>query len=132
MINKNIEKRLDAGDDISREAKKFPQYKLYGKKNAKNCVLFWGSTKGAVLDATYDLDTCAIQILYLEPFPKEIERIIKKKNLILVESNSRGLLGELIRKKTGVKIKDKNKILKYDGREFFCDELRNKIGRRMR
>ena len=129
IVIANVNKRLAQIKEISKEAKKFSQYKIYGKKSSKNILLFWGSTKGAILDAIEGLDICAIQILYLEPFPLEIEKLIKGKNLMLVEANSRGLLGNLIKEKTGIEIK--KKILKYDGREFFCDELREEIRRKM-
>ena len=49
----------------------------------------------------------------------------KAKKVILVEYNSTGQLGRLIREKTGMKIE--NRILKYDGRPFYTNELKNKI-----
>jgi len=131
-VIKNVNKRLDKKEDIFKEAKKFKQYKVYGRKNSNNCVLFWGSTKGAVLDAIGNLDICAIQVLHMDPFPEEIEKLVQKKNLILIESNATGIFGRLVRKKTGIEIKDKNKILRYDGREFFSDELHEEIKRRMK
>ena len=124
IIKKNVENRLAKEIKIKNEAKKFEQFKIFGKKNSKNCVVFWGSTKGAVIDAVEDLDACAVQILYIEPFP-EIENLLKNKNLILVENNSTGLLGNLIREKTGIEIK--KKILKYDARPFLCDKLKEEI-----
>ncbi len=124
IVKKNVENRLAKEIKIKNEAKKFEQFKIFGKKNSKNCVVFWGSTKGAVIDAVEDLDACAVQILYIEPFP-EIENLLKNKNLILVENNSTGLLGNLIREKTGIEIK--KKILKYDARPFLCDKLKEEI-----
>ena len=35
-------------------------------------------------------------------------------------------------KKTGIKIDDKNKILRYDGRPFLSDELKQEIEERLR
>jgi len=43
------------------------------------------------------------------------------KKLILVEQNKTGQLGKLIRQETGIEIK--NKILKYDSRPFWSDEI---------
>jgi len=40
---------------------------------------------------------------------------------VLVENNMEGQLGNLIREKTGFDIKDK--ILKFDGRPFFSEEI---------
>ena len=39
-------------------------------------------------------------------------------------------LGNLIREKTGIEIK--NKILKFDGRPFLSDELKEEIKKRMK
>jgi len=108
----------------------FKQYEIYGDKSLKDYILFWGSTKGAIIDAIKDLKVSALQVKYLEPFSKEIESIIKNKNLILVENNSKGQLGNLIREKTGIEIK--NKILKFDGRPFLSDELKEEIKKRMK
>ena len=115
---------------LEKETEKFEGYKVYGKKNSNNCVVFWGSTKGAVLDAISGLDICAIQVLHISPFPLKVEKLLKGKNLILVENNSSGQLGDLIREKTGLEIK--KKVLKYDGRPFLCDELRKELGRVLR
>ena len=92
----------------------------------------WGSTKGAILDAIKNLNCRFIQIKYIEPFPKEIEKKLKNKNLILIENNATGQLGNLIAEKTGIFIQDKNKILKYDGRPFLCDELNKEIRERLK
>jgi len=132
IIIKNVNNRLNKKRRIFIEAKKFEQYKIFGKKTSKNCILFWSSTKGAVLDSIKELDVCAIQILYLEPFPEEIKNLVKNKNLILIEENSTGLLGKLIQEKTFEKIPEKNKILKFDGREFFSNELKKEIVRRIK
>ena len=66
-----------------------------------------------------------IDLNVLENDKKKIENLIKDKNLILVENNATSQLGNLIREKTGIEIQ--NKILKYDGRPFTNDELKNKI-----
>jgi 2-oxoglutarate ferredoxin oxidoreductase subunit alpha len=72
------------------------------------------------------LDICALQILYLEPFPKKVREILKnKKKIISVENNSTGQLCDVIREKTGILVEDK--ILKYDARPFLCDELKRDL-----
>ena len=131
IIKKNIERRLGKAKEIEKEAGKFEQYKTYGKKNSKNVIVSWGSPKGAILDSINDLDIKFIQILYIEPFP-DLKKEIEGKNLILVENNATGLLGNLITEKTGIFIEDKNKVLRYDGRPFLCDELKGEIERRLR
>ena len=54
------------------------------------------------------------------------------KNIILVEENNTGQLGRLLREKTGIEILAKNRILKYDGRPFYCDELKKELEKRLR
>ncbi|MEK6886146.1 MAG: 2-oxoacid:acceptor oxidoreductase family protein [Nanoarchaeota archaeon] len=132
---KNFDRRAKIGKEIAREAQKFEMYKIHGNKNSKNLIIGWGSTKGAILDAMHDgnIDAKFLQILYLEPFPEKILDELKKANKILiVENNATSQLSKLIATKTGFIIEDKNKILRYDGRAFFSDELAEEIKRRMR
>ena len=130
IIKKNVDKRKKKQEEIENEAEKFEMFKVYGNKNNKNVVLFWGSTKGAILDAIDNLDIKAIQIIYLEPFSNRIKDEIKDaKRIIVVENNSTSPLSNLIAEKTGIIIDEK--ILRYDGKPFFSDELREEIKRRL-
>jgi 2-oxoglutarate ferredoxin oxidoreductase subunit alpha len=132
-IAKSAESRIKKAEEIKKEARKFKPFKLYGKSGSKNLVLFWGSTKGAVLDACKDIDVKALQILYMEPFPEEIKsELLKAKNLLIVENNSTSQLAQLIASKTCIHINKENKILKYNGRPFLTDELRMEIEKRIR
>lgn len=90
----------------------------------------WGSTKGAVLDAltalTSDLSSLNAGYLhytYLWPLKtgKFEDLASKAKKVVLIEGNQQGQLGMLIKQECGVDIP--NKILKYDGRPFFVDEV---------
>ena len=60
---------------------------------------------------------------YLWPLrTEELQRLAERaKSIVLVEQNYQGQLGMLIRMECGLEIPDK--ILKYDGRPFFYDEL---------
>ena len=60
------------------------------------------------------------------------KEMLKVKNIILIENNLTGQLGRLLREKTGIKIEEKNRILKYDSRPFWTDELKKEIERRLR
>lgn len=116
------EKRWKKFDAIKKEVEKLGPVKVYGKGD--NLLIGWGSTKGAILDALKTLpDYRFMQIVYLSPFPaKQVkEEIEKSKNVILVENNVTGLLGDVIVEQTGIKI-DK-KILKYDARPFSAEEI---------
>jgi 2-oxoglutarate ferredoxin oxidoreductase subunit alpha len=126
VIKNNISRRLKKAQEIKKEAQKFTMYKIFGKKDSKNVVLSYGSTKGAILDSIEDLDVKFIQVLYLEPFP-DIRKDLEDKKVILVENSSTGMLADLIREKTGIRVE--SKILRADGRPFLCDELKEEIMR---
>ncbi len=132
IIIKNVTERIKTGKEIEKEAEKFWQYFVYGKKDSNNVIVSFGSTKGAIMDAVKGLDCSFVQILYLEPFQAEVKKYFKNKNVILVENNATGQLGKLIAEKTGVFVEDKNKILRFDGRPFLADELKKEISRRLK
>lgn len=127
--------RIKKYQNMKKECAKFDMIKTYGNPKAKNLIIGWGSTKTAILDALDSIDKSIqtgkgdykfLQVLYLKPLSDEIKSEIEKaKNVILVEQNVTGQLGRLIREKTGIKIE--RRILKYDGRPFYCDQLREKI-----
>ncbi len=133
IIIKNAEKRLKKIADITKESEKFTPFRIYGKKDSKNLVIFWGSAKGAILDAANGMNAKLIQVLYLEPFPEKLKSEIKNaKKLIVIENNSTSQLSGLIAQKTGIFTDEKNKILKYDGRPFFSDELNKELKKRIK
>ncbi|PIN77297.1 hypothetical protein COV15_02460 [Candidatus Woesearchaeota archaeon CG10_big_fil_rev_8_21_14_0_10_34_12] len=123
---KNAERLLKKYGELKKEASKFEMIKIYGNKNSKNLIIGWGSTKGQILDAIEGLDVKFLQVLYMKPMSDKIrEELEKAENVILVEQNSTGQLGRIIREKTGIKIE--NRILRYDGRPFASDELEKLI-----
>ncbi len=122
----NVNSRLGKIKNIELDVSKLVMYKTYGRKKSKNLIIGWGSTKGAIKDSIRDIDAKFLQIIYLSPFSKEIEQEIKKASkVVLIENNATAQLGSLIKQKIGIEIKDK--ILKYDGRPFFADELNKQI-----
>jgi len=122
----NADKRIRKYEAIQQESEKFEMIKIFGKKNSKNLIIGWGSTKTAILDAIEGEDYKFLQVLYMKPLSNQIKREMEKaNNVILVENNLTGQLGRLIREKTGIKIE--KRILKYDGRMFKSDELKEKL-----
>jgi len=131
LTKKNTDKRFEKFEKVKKELKNFETYKIYGKKNSKNLIIGTGSTKGAILDSIKDLDVKYLQMIYVSPFDKKIvSELNKAKKIILIENNKTAQLGDLIKKETGIEIKDK--ILKYDGRPFCCDELKKELTRRLK
>ena len=125
-IKKSTEKRIKKIGEIEKESKKFETYKEYGK--GENLIISFGSNKGAILDALESLENFKfIHLIYLEPFPDIEKELEKAKKVFVLECNATGQLCELIRKKTGFKVEDKNKILKYDGRPFTPKEILEEI-----
>jgi 2-oxoglutarate ferredoxin oxidoreductase subunit alpha len=107
---------------IAKEIEKLNPVSIYGKGD--NLIIGWGSTKGAIIDAMKDLKNYRFaQVNYIYPFPIKgiMDEIKKSKNVILVENNQNGQLGEVIREQTGFEIK--NKLLKYDGRPFTKNDI---------
>ncbi|VVB77977.1 2-oxoglutarate synthase subunit KorA [uncultured archaeon] len=128
--------RLKKYEEIKKECKKMEMIKIFGNPKAKNLIIGWGSTKTVILDALDSIDSSIenqskgkwkfLQVLYMKPLSDEIKKEIEKANkVILVEQNVTGQLGRLIREKTGIAIK--NRILKYDGKPFTSDELKEEI-----
>jgi 2-oxoglutarate/2-oxoacid ferredoxin oxidoreductase subunit alpha len=88
----------------------------------------WGSTGDVLQDVMRSDELRGRKIAYLHytylwPLrTQELEILAKRsKRIVLVEQNYQGQLGMLIRMECGLDIPDK--ILKYDGRPFFFDEL---------
>lgn len=126
QIISNAKKRIEKTEQMKEEIKNFEMIKIHGKKDSKNLVIGWGSTKGVILDAIKGLDAKFLQVLYLEPFPEQIkEEILGAGKTILIEGNLTSQLGRLIREKTSLEIKEK--ILKYDTRPFTSDLLKQDI-----
>jgi 2-oxoglutarate ferredoxin oxidoreductase subunit alpha len=94
---------------------------VYGSKDADTLLIGWGSTFGALKEATKILNDQGsnVKMLHLSeiwPFPVEAVRNELKisDNSISVESNSLGQMAHLIRAETGVEVN--KKILRFDGR----------------
>lgn len=107
---------------LEKEINRLNPVNIYGR--GKNLIVGWGSTKGAILDALRKLDDFRfMQISYIRPFPVEaVKREIESSDeVILIENNVTGLLGEIISEQTGQFIK--RKLLKYDGRPFASQEI---------
>src|SRR5258705_1148182 len=95
-------------------------------------AISWGSTGDVFQDVMCSDELRGRKIAYLHytylwPLrAQELQRLAKRsKRIVLVEQNYQGQLGMLIRMECGLDIPDK--ILKYDGRPFFYDELLSSV-----
>ena len=92
------------------------------------CFVSWGGNKGAIIDAQKMLEkenkkSSFIHFTHVYPLNELVIKPLfeKNKRYILVENNSHGQFGKLLRMETGIDIKEK--ILKYDGRPIFPEEI---------
>jgi len=114
---KMVDKRLRKGDGIRSEVIA-PEYR--GDKKPEILLISWGSTKGSVEEASSylrnqkkkvgTLHFSQIWPMIPDQFIKQLEQA---KQVICVESNATGQLGQLIRRESGYQIK--KRILRYDG-----------------
>ena len=108
-----------------------PEPELYGSEEAKLTLVGWGSTKGPIREAIRQLGNKFkvnhLHLNWLSPFPAEaVSRILTQATKVLmIENNHDGQLAGWIRQQTGVEIK--NKLLKFDGRPFYPEEIIKKI-----
>lgn len=121
MMDKRFRKEEAARGDFSPP-------KIEGDRNADITLISWGSTRGTILEAIKVLKKEGkkvnfLQIIYISPFPvEEVKAVFKRaKKVAIVENNKTGQLAGWLREQTGL-VPD-YKILKYDGRPFFTEEL---------
>ena len=108
-----------------------PEPEIYGpSKDADISFVGWGSTKNTILDAIDILQEsnpqlCVNYLHYNFVHPLKIyklkEFLVSNSNVILIEGNATGQLGELIASKTGYIFQ--HKMLKWNGRPFYVEEV---------
>jgi 2-oxoglutarate ferredoxin oxidoreductase subunit alpha len=107
---------------------------IYGESDADITFIGWGSVKPVINDVGYILkqNNSEIKISYLHfdyLFPLKTELLLdvlkNSKRPVLVENNYLGQLGQLITSETGFQFSEK--LLKYDGRPFFIEDILNFI-----
>ena len=115
---------------IERMKKFLPKANLYASPQAKKLVVCWGSVKGAVLEAMKTMknkeEWAVLQMVSLWPLEENLEKIINSfSERILIENNAFGQLGQLL--KSVMKVDFEKRILKYDGRPFFPEEIKEAL-----
>lgn len=101
---------------------------LFGPASAEITLVSWGSNKNNILHAIRDtIGVNYLHITWMSPFPTAAVKDVlgKAKHIIDIECNSTGQLAELIAEKTGILITDK--LLKYDGRPIYPEEIITKL-----
>ncbi|MEI6237903.1 MAG: 2-oxoacid:acceptor oxidoreductase subunit alpha [bacterium] len=130
-VKRMVDKRFAKKDTLVGDLKNQETVKVYGDKNSENVLVFWGSTKGPVLEASkyFDKPVKMVQVVWMEPFDSErVKRELSgAKKIIDIECNHDAELASLIREKTGINIEEK--ILKYDSRPLDCVVLASEINK---
>jgi len=102
---------------------------IYGKKDAQNLVICWGSTFYAIKEALDEISNPDISLLYFKqvyPLHPDTQLFFQySKRNIIIENNATSQFGRLL--KTYADITIHEKILKYDGLPFSVEEITGKI-----
>ncbi len=125
IIKTQIEKRMKKLDLIRKE---LPDPEVRGETDADITFITWGSNKTILEDAAAILRSQGkkVQIIhytYLWPFKGEALEPFRtnQTNVYIVEQNYNGQLAQLIKAETGIDFK--NKILRYDSRPFYLEDI---------
>lgn len=107
-----------------------PKVNLFGSDKAKKIIVSWGSTKGAILEALKEMpnkqDFAFLQIRGMWPIDPKIGQIINAfSERILIENNALRQLEQLL--KSQMTTDFEKRILKYDGRPFFPEEIKEAL-----
>jgi 2-oxoglutarate ferredoxin oxidoreductase subunit alpha len=107
---------------------------VFGEGKTDITFVGWGTTKGIILEAIEMLKKKGVSaklIHYSWMFPfagVETKKLLaNEERVILVEQNGTAQLGSLIAEFAGIRIEEK--ILKYDGRPLYPEEIVEKVGK---
>jgi len=114
---------------IDKIADFIPELEAYPTNKGGLLVLGWGSTYGALREATLRVrnqgyDVSHAHLKYLNPFPKNIEKVLRSFDKVLIVELNLGQLALLIRGKYLVPAYTYNKVR---GRPFAIDEMEQVI-----
>ncbi len=122
MVDKRLRK-------LAAIAENTPPPQWIGPEDATSLVICWGSTREIVLEAVAGPGMERLAVMHFQQlFPLHGEtgtRLQRVDNLILVEGNASGQLGQLLRATWGITCR--HRILKYNGRQFSVEELRTRL-----
>jgi 2-oxoglutarate ferredoxin oxidoreductase subunit alpha len=125
------EKRLRKGEALAEALKGLTTVNRGGDVEGSTALLCWGSGKGVCSEAARKLGLRLVQPVVLSPFPEEAfgKALAGVQRVIAVENNATGQLARYVRS-FGFSVDER--ILKYDGRPFFLDELEARLKEKLR
>lgn len=116
-----MEKRMRKMEELKKE---IPSPIYFGPKDADTVFVGLGSSKNAIVDTIPTKEkTGYLHFEYIYPLKTDTlgKLIEQNKRLVLIENNQTGQLGNLIKEEIGYEFKEK--LLKYDGRPFFVEDI---------
>ena len=129
MITKRM-KKLSLIEDY------FPDPVVYGDDDADISFVGWGSTKNVMLDIIKIYKKKGVKVNYLHysylyPLKTGVAKKFFEENskVCLAEGNYQGQFGEMLEQSAEVKFFDK--LLKFNGRPFFVEDLENFINKHL-
>jgi 2-oxoglutarate ferredoxin oxidoreductase subunit alpha len=127
-VNHDRMVRLRA-EKIARIAEDIPEQTVFGPERGRVLVLGWGSTYGAITSAVEDLQreglpVASAHLRHLNPFPRNLESILKRYERVLIPELNLGQLSLLIRARFLVDAVGLNKV---QGKPFRVTEIKNAV-----
>jgi 2-oxoglutarate ferredoxin oxidoreductase subunit alpha len=100
-----------------------------GPKKASTLVVAWGSNYYVVKEALSEIQNDDIALLHFSqvyPLYKGTAGLLKKADrVLLVENNATGQFGNVVLREADYRIRDDDKLLKYNGLPFSVEEVRD-------
>ncbi|MDD5337225.1 MAG: 2-oxoacid:acceptor oxidoreductase subunit alpha [Candidatus ainarchaeum sp.] len=125
-----VDKRMRKINSILKEDFEMP--KLYGAEDAELTLICWGSHKGIALEAAKILNSEGMKVnvlhfVFLFPLDaKNLKKLFRKLNrTVMVENNRTSQLAGVLKEYAG--FRPDFKLLKYDGRQFFPEEIASEV-----
>jgi 2-oxoglutarate ferredoxin oxidoreductase subunit alpha len=117
MSNKRMRKFQTLRDNL-------PEPEYYGSKNADTVFVGYGSVGNTLRDVLKDhpeIGYLHYQYIYPLKYEKILEMYEDGARIVLVENNQTGEFGKLIKQESGFEVPER--LLKYDGRPFFIEDI---------
>ena len=119
-------------EKVAKVAQNIPDQEVEGDATAKHCLVSWGGTYGSLRKAVEKLNadgipTAHIHIKYLNPLPKNLEKLLKSFESITVCELNRGQLAGYLNSKFSLNVGQYNKV---QGKPFKEREIYQLMGAR--
>lgn len=116
-------------EKIQRMQQDIPDIEVFGEKTGKVLVLGWGSTYGAITTAVEQLQeqgksVSAAHLRYLNPFPKNLEQVLRSFDTVIIPELNLGQLAMLVRAQFLI---DAVSFSQVKGKPFKVSSLVNKV-----